>query len=302
MRSLKHIAAPLVAFALPFTHGIRIIQTNDDGWAEGNLRVLNDALNAMGHQVVLSAPAENQSGRGSLDRDPQPRKDPCMYDSCPANSGPVGSNATRPDLNWVNSYPATSARYGIDSIGPKLWSGAKPELVVTGPNVGANLWLVDWVSGTVGAACYAAHDAGIPAIAFSGANTDTHPWNTPASLESAVFAEISANITQSIIDAGEPYLPKDVFLNVNMPKIVAGGSCSKASDVKYVLSRITSGIFSPPDVNWCGGSRLPSELHVHQSTPCSVSISVGDASDKTTADANAQQKVLDKLKPLLSCL
>ncbi|KAF5122036.1 Acid phosphatase [Metarhizium anisopliae] len=282
MRSLKYIAAPLAAFALPFTHGIRIIQTNDDGWAEGNLRVLNDALNAMGHQVVLSAPAENQSGR--------------------ANSGPVGSNATRPDLNWVNSFPATSARYGIDSIGPKLWSGAKPELVVTGPNVGANLWLVDWVSGTVGAACYAAHDAGIPAIAFSGANTDTHPWNTPASLESAVFAEISANITQSIIDAGKPYLPKDVFLNVNMPKIVAGGSCSKASDVKYVLSRITSGIFSAPDVNWCGGSRLPSELHVHQSTPCSVSISVGDASDKTTADADAQQKVLDKLKPLLSCL
>lgn len=59
------MAAPLAAFALPFTHGIRIIQTNDDGWAEGNLRVLNDALNAMGHQVVLSAPAENQSGRGN---------------------------------------------------------------------------------------------------------------------------------------------------------------------------------------------------------------------------------------------
>lgn len=42
--------------------GVRIIQSNDDGWAESYIRTLNDALIEGGHDVVLSAPAENKSG------------------------------------------------------------------------------------------------------------------------------------------------------------------------------------------------------------------------------------------------
>jgi 5'/3'-nucleotidase SurE len=42
----------------------RIVQSNDDGWAELYLRSFNDALNEAGHDVVLSAPADNQSGMG----------------------------------------------------------------------------------------------------------------------------------------------------------------------------------------------------------------------------------------------
>lgn len=45
-------------------HGIRIIQSNDDGWAELYVRSFHDALLASGHDVVLSAPAENKSGSG----------------------------------------------------------------------------------------------------------------------------------------------------------------------------------------------------------------------------------------------
>lgn len=41
---------------------VRIIQSNDDGWAESYIRTLNDALNEAGHDVVLSAPADNKSG------------------------------------------------------------------------------------------------------------------------------------------------------------------------------------------------------------------------------------------------
>ncbi len=46
-------------------HGIRIVQSNDDGWAELYTRSLHDALEASGHDVVLSAPAENKSGTGT---------------------------------------------------------------------------------------------------------------------------------------------------------------------------------------------------------------------------------------------
>jgi broad specificity polyphosphatase/5'/3'-nucleotidase SurE len=42
-------------------HGIRIIQSNDDGWAELYMRSFHDALLASGHDAVLSAPAENKS-------------------------------------------------------------------------------------------------------------------------------------------------------------------------------------------------------------------------------------------------
>ena len=41
----------------------RIVQSNDDGWAEKNIRTFNEALVAAGNDVVLSGPAENQSGR-----------------------------------------------------------------------------------------------------------------------------------------------------------------------------------------------------------------------------------------------
>jgi broad specificity polyphosphatase/5'/3'-nucleotidase SurE len=53
-----------LAAALPLAHGIRIVQSNDDGWSEINLRTFFNALDAAGHQVVLSGPAENQSGTG----------------------------------------------------------------------------------------------------------------------------------------------------------------------------------------------------------------------------------------------
>ena len=45
-------------------HALNILSSNDDGWAEANIRELYDVLSASGHEVVVSAPAENQSGTG----------------------------------------------------------------------------------------------------------------------------------------------------------------------------------------------------------------------------------------------
>ena len=53
MKSLVSLAIlPLAAQA------VRIVQSNDDGWAESYIRTFNDALNKAGYEVVLSAPAE----------------------------------------------------------------------------------------------------------------------------------------------------------------------------------------------------------------------------------------------------
>ncbi|KAL0258965.1 hypothetical protein SLS55_006470 [Diplodia seriata] len=294
------------AVALPLAvNGIRIIQGNDDGWAEKNVRLVNDALNAAGHNVVLSCPATNESGRGSLDEDPGNRTEACEYNSCPANTNaPSGSNSTNPRLNWVNSYPVTAIRLGISDFAPQFFDNQAPELAVTGPNVGSNLDIQVPFSGTVGSAVYAV-EQGIPALAFSGLSGDRTAWDAdPTPLFASVYADLALNLTSAIIDAGTPYLPAGTFLNVNFGE-VDDATCNAAEKFKFVLSRINVQVplLSTPDVSLCGGeTELPREREVVDTDGCWVSVSVGDASDKTTASAEDQAVVLKKLQGLLSCL
>ncbi|KAL2123645.1 hypothetical protein VTJ04DRAFT_10 [Mycothermus thermophilus] len=282
-------------------HGIRIIQSNDDGWAELYVRSFHEALLASGHDAVLSAPAENKSATSSLDIEPSPRKSRCQYDSCPVTNAPIGRNESSPRLNWVNSFPVTSIRYGIDFIGPQFWNGQDAELAVTGPNVGSNLYVQAPFSGTIGAAVFAAKERKIPAIAFSGLSGGNLAWNTtPVPERSTLYAELATILTNAVIESGKPYLPEDVFLNVNFPTV--GNKCNKASQFKWVLSRINIGLFSAPDIQHCGSTRLPMEAAVVLSDGCYISVSVGDARDKTTAPKEKQAIVRDKLQGLLTCL
>lgn len=119
-------------------------------------------------------------------------------------------------------------------------------------------------------------------------------------LRSSLYGLLAAQITDKIISSGTPYLPPDVFLNVNFPKVE--GSCTDPSDFKWVLTRINPGFLSPPDVSFCGGERLPTELSIIRHGGCLISVSVANAKDKTTASTGSQAVVLDKLRDLLSCL
>ncbi|PHH74159.1 hypothetical protein CDD82_5085 [Ophiocordyceps australis] len=279
-----------------------IIQSNDDGWAELYLRTLNTALVASSHRVLLSAPAENKSGTSSRDKEPKARSKACQYSSCPEDTNARwGVNTTTGTEFWVNAYPATSVRYAIDEFAPEVWgANVEPDMVITGPNVGANYWLGVPFSGTVGAACHAV-DRGIPAIAFSAYSGPNAPWNmAPIPDRALLYADLAANLTNRILESGKPYLPRGVFLNVNFPKYKA--PCTDAAKFKWVLTRIYPGLISPPDTETCGSTRLPTEREViHSRRGCYVSISVGDASDKTTVDDQRQKVVLDKLSDMLSC-
>lgn len=239
---------------------------------------------------------------GSSDAMPsQVDSDGCIYQSCPPRSPPTGANSTDPRLNYVNSFPVTSIKVGIDTTAPKLWNGAKPELALTGPNVGSNVGIQVPFSGTVGAAVYAVKTAGIPAIAFSGKSGERTAWNQPTPLSAKVYSDLALNVTSTIVASGKPYLPADVWLNVNFPEVTST-KCNNANQFKYVLTRINWGILSAKDVQWCGTDRLPTESDVNGKSGCYVSISVGDANDKSTIDAARQAQVLPKLKPILSCL
>ncbi|KAL8943461.1 MAG: hypothetical protein Q9211_000958, partial [Gyalolechia sp. 1 TL-2023] len=226
-----------LSFLPLLTQSTNIVLSNDDGWAEINIRVFYDMLTNANNSVVLSAPADNKSGTGSSDAPATPLIKPCEFNSCPTGSPAQGFNASNPRLNYVNSYPVTSMRYGIQTLSPKFFGGA-PELAVAGFNVGANLASTTLISGTVGAATEAAKES-IPAIAFSGTTGSQTAWTAPIQPYVNIYAALSTNITQTLIASGKPFLPSNIWINVNYPA-VSGTSCSSTRDFKFVLSRINA--------------------------------------------------------------
>lgn len=68
---------PLLALFPLAVSAVNIVSSNDDGWAEANVRALYDSLTADGHSVLLSAPADNQSGKGIYTIQPKSREIPC---------------------------------------------------------------------------------------------------------------------------------------------------------------------------------------------------------------------------------
>ncbi|KAI4194658.1 MAG: hypothetical protein LQ350_007648 [Teloschistes chrysophthalmus] len=281
-----------------------IVLSNDDGWAEINIRAFYDKLTRAGNSVILSAPADNKSGTGSSDAPALPLTKPCEFNSCPTGSPAEGSDASNPRLNYVNSYPVTSMRYGIQTLSPKYFGGA-PDLAVAGFNVGANLGTTTLISGTVGAATSAAK-TGIPALAFSGSTGSQIPYTTlPTPAYVTTYTTLSANITNTLLLAStsKPYLPQNVWLNINYPPSTST-SCTKPEDFGFVLSRINAATSATPaDVRTCGKTRLPTESAVVGTRGgCWASVSVGDAGTKGDATAAEQAVVLGKLAGVLSCL
>lgn len=152
---------------------------------------------------------------------------------------------------------------------------------------------------------YARLRTGIPGIAFSGVSGSPTAWNARTPSYSTVYAQLATQLTSAVLTAGPaPYLPSNVYLNVNFPAS-SSSSCSSAKDFRFVLSRIYPAvpILTPKDVVTCSnGGRLPTESSVVGTSGCYVSVSVGKASSKGDATAAEQQAVLNRLSGVLTCL
>lgn len=146
---------------------------------------------------------------------------------------------------------------------------------------------------------------GIPGIAFSGSSGSPTAWNARTPSYSTVYGQLATQLTSALLTSGpKPYLPENVYLNVNFPES-SSSQCSSASQFKFVLSRIYSAVplLTAKDVVTCGnGGRLPTESSVVDEDGCYVSVSVGKASSKGDASAAEQKAVLGHLQGLLSCL
>ncbi|KAI0370904.1 sure-like protein [Pilatotrama ljubarskyi] len=306
MRSLQLVLSlPLIS---TYTSATNILITNDDGWATAQIRQQFDVLNSTGYNVVLSAPALNQSGKSSLSTTPKPLTEPCEFNTCPAGSPAMGFNSSSPRLNYVNGYPVDAAKHGIETIAPPYYGGAKPDFVVSGPNVGTNLGLVVLLSGTVGAACEAAR-SGIPAAAFSGASGSEVSYTTlytdpdsTSSVAARIYSDLTAKFVRTLTEAASartgPLLPPGVIVNVNYAAI---DDCPSAESYQWVFSRLVWNIFET-DTKTCNSDHLPTESSV-VAAGCYASVSVISAQTKLDVNATLQQEVKEQLEGLpLTCL
>jgi 5'/3'-nucleotidase len=172
----------------------RILISNDDGVRAPGIAAVAQVLQAIG-QVIIVAPAENQSGKGHsiVTSEPIFREDLTLSNGLKA----IGLTAT----------PATTVDVAISNI-----VTPPPDLVVSGINRGYNLGLSAYLSGTVGAAREAAMH-GVPAIAAS-------LQEDGAARNYGFAAEEVLGVARRVKQYG---LPPNTFLNVNIPAMPSGG-------------------------------------------------------------------------------
>ena len=160
-----------------------ILVTNDDGVRAPGLRLLAEALQAVG-RVEVYAPESQQSAVGhsvSLHK-------------------PLRVNALEPGWHMVDGTPTDCVMLAVRSL-----LGERPALVVSGVNPGANLGDDVTYSGTV-AGAFEGMLLGIPSIAVSDVSY------RPEFMATA--ARVGAQVARYVLEHG---LPEDTTLNVNVP-------------------------------------------------------------------------------------
>jgi len=165
---------------------MKILVTNDDGIHAPGIRALTDALASVGEVAVVAPDRERSAVSHAL-----------------TLHHPLRAECIAPGRFAVDGTPTDCVNLGIHSL-----LDFHPDLVVSGINRGANLGDDVTYSGTVAAAMEATL-MGIPAFAVS-LDCREEPGDYSAA---AAFA---SRLAVRIVDNG---LPKDTFLNVNVPDL-----------------------------------------------------------------------------------
>lgn len=252
--------ASIASFA-SLASAINIIISNDDSYVSSNIRATYQSLKNAGHNVFMFAPAENQSGKGGTFSFPSGNKleRPSEFGDLPAGSPAWGYEESDNHIWYFNGTPAASVAFGIDYAIPQFFSNIPIDLVVSGPNEGANAGAQLYtLSGTIGATYYSV-GRGIPAIAFSADISNHSYYKDPVngwlahkddeSFYANIYAKKVTQIVNALVnttseDNASRLLPLGVGINVNMPYVGAfaqeklGVTCP---DPEIVYTRLTGG-------------------------------------------------------------
>lgn len=162
-----------------------ILLTNDDGVHSAGLALLAASLADLG-RVVIVAPDRERSAIGHA----------------LTLHSPLRAELIKPDTFAVDGTPTDCVNLGIHGL-----LDARPDLVVSGINRGANMGEDVTYSGTVSAALEATL-MGVPAFAIS---LDLLSGDPTAYTAAGRFAQ---ELAATVMRHG---LPEDTFLNVNVP-------------------------------------------------------------------------------------
>ncbi len=174
---------------------MRVLITNDDGIESPGLAVLVDVAREAGCEVVVAAPHRQYSGASASLTAQEVDGRLALVDKRPPG---VPDDVVSYGVKAAPALIAFVAAYG--AFGPR------PDIVLSGVNLGANTGRATLHSGTVGAALSAATQ-GIPALAVSIASADPQHWRT-ARL-------VTAHAFEWLLDRPED----ERVLNVNVPDI-----------------------------------------------------------------------------------
>jgi 5'-nucleotidase len=181
-----------------------ILLTNDDGIESPGLKLLLQALKAVG-SVTVFAPDHNWSAAGHTKTMHKPLR---VERYAPASQPGVGPDG---EGEWafagIDAYTTTGAPSDCVALALLGLAPQPPDLVVSGINQGPNLGHDVTYSGTVAAAMEAVI-SGLPAVAVSLDSYDRPDF--------ALAAQIAARIVARVLERG---LPAGSFLNVNVPAL-----------------------------------------------------------------------------------
>lgn len=187
---------------------MRVLITNDDGIASAGLQALVDEFAPRAETFVVAPEAERSATGHSI----------TLHKPLRVHSAALaGASAA-----WAsNGTPADCVALGMLELVP-----AKPDVVISGINVGPNLARDLTYSGTVSGAMEGAI-FGVPSVAVSVASFTGPTFG--------VAARFSTDLVRAILLHG---LPMDTLLNVNVPNLPAhrikGVAITRQSSKRYI--------------------------------------------------------------------
>ncbi|MFC1455006.1 5'/3'-nucleotidase SurE [Candidatus Undinarchaeota archaeon] len=192
-----------------------ILITNDDGPNSPFLAPLAKALSEFG-DVTVCVPAVQQSAVGTAFS----AQHPITYYEEELNGG---------KMYIVSGYPIDCFRMVYHNL-----VGRKPDMVVTGINLGENLSLISTASsGTMGVVSYAAMH-GIPGVAFSQEVKSEAMKYHGGKIELPTTSSVNTarKIVQAVLEKGIPNGAD--YLNVNIPSNVKNSTKIKITKLAKV--------------------------------------------------------------------
>ncbi len=220
---------------------MNILFSNDDGVHAKSLYLLKQKFSTWGTGVIVAPETEKSTTGHSL-----------------TLHKPLRVKKLQPDVFSVSGFPADCVFLAVDQLMKR-----KPDLVISGINLGANLGQDLYYSGTIAAAREAVV-AGIPAIAFSLCKDERLQGQTlfvddAATICEAITREIILSLGKTL-SSGLKKWPSGLHFNVNIPNLpikrVKGAVVASSGFRRYSRDVLRRKDARGGDYYWIGGRYL----------------------------------------------